>query len=311
MVYDRYAGMVSLPGADGKMPRPFRVDENGNVIYLDEERSAARRKASKQARSGIMDWHELDRRLDEERGVIGHLKTDKSIQLAETENSDRNGYKALRAQGQRDGRNLVAATGPGSQSGPEKGEAVGIASRAARVGIESAKVRARYNPQVRQLGPDDNQLRAALKEKLRVKSPWEMRGMLDAVFPDSGPKEGSRGHANKPNERVNRQARVLGRVGKGMGVLGGALAVGDVMRSPNRPRAAVANVGAAIGGTLGGAGGAAAGAATGPLAVVAAPAGGVAGAMAGGNLGYEAGEAAYDYATDLLDYYRRYRAWLN
>lgn len=32
MAYDRYAEIKSLPGADGKMSRLFRVDENGNVI---------------------------------------------------------------------------------------------------------------------------------------------------------------------------------------------------------------------------------------------------------------------------------------
>ncbi len=65
MVFDRYAGIVSLPGADGKMPRPFRVDEEGNVIYLDEERRAAQRAAEKPSKlgpSGIMDWDELDRK---------------------------------------------------------------------------------------------------------------------------------------------------------------------------------------------------------------------------------------------------------
>ena len=37
--YDRYAGMVTLPGdpLNLRKPRPFRVDEDGNVIYLDEE----------------------------------------------------------------------------------------------------------------------------------------------------------------------------------------------------------------------------------------------------------------------------------
>jgi hypothetical protein len=40
---NRYAGIVSLPGADGKMPRPFRVDEDANVVYLDKGRDAAQR----------------------------------------------------------------------------------------------------------------------------------------------------------------------------------------------------------------------------------------------------------------------------
>jgi len=64
MVFDRYAGFTSLPGPDGKKRRPFRVDEEGNIIYRDEEardvspigtpRSQAR------ARAGVRDWAELD-----------------------------------------------------------------------------------------------------------------------------------------------------------------------------------------------------------------------------------------------------------
>lgn len=65
--YDRYAGIESLPGPDGKLPRPFRVDEDGNVIYRDEEhgigRPMAAQKARDLARAGILDWDELDRKL--------------------------------------------------------------------------------------------------------------------------------------------------------------------------------------------------------------------------------------------------------
>ena len=77
MIYDRYAGMVSLPGADGKMPRPFRVDEDGNVIYRDEYLDAVR-----------------------------SLGEDRPIQLAEAPNPNWNGYETMRAQGQRDGQIL-------------------------------------------------------------------------------------------------------------------------------------------------------------------------------------------------------------
>lgn len=70
--YDRYAGMVSLPGADGKMPRPFRVDEDGNVIYRDEESGAkvsGDPKSREIARAGILGWDELDRRVEEGSGL--------------------------------------------------------------------------------------------------------------------------------------------------------------------------------------------------------------------------------------------------
>lgn len=82
--YDRYAGIVSLPGPDGKMPRPFRVDEDGNVIYLDEQPDAVR-----------------------------FLDTEKPIRLAELGNPKWNGYEAMRAQGARDGRVLREAAKAG------------------------------------------------------------------------------------------------------------------------------------------------------------------------------------------------------
>ena len=67
--YDRYAGIVSLPGPDGKLPRPFRVDEDGNVIYRDEGRGIGRPmsagKSRDLARAGILSWNELDRKLDD------------------------------------------------------------------------------------------------------------------------------------------------------------------------------------------------------------------------------------------------------
>ena len=265
MAYDRYAGMISLPGADGKMPRPFRVDEDGNVIYLDKEPDAVRR-----------------------------LGGDKGVQLVEAPNSNWNGYDAMRAQGQRDGRVLNDGFRSGSGDKYETREGVGLASRAPVVGTQSAKVRERYNPLVKVLAPDDRVGREALKTQMRTQSPSEIRGILDAVYPDKAGNPGSTGRANVPNERVSQQARVFGRIGRGMGVLGTGLAVADIAQSDNKARATIANIGAAIGGAVGGAGGAAAGASTGPFAVVAAPAGGVVGATAGGKLGYKAGEATYD-----------------
>ncbi len=92
------------------MPRPFRVDEDWNVIYLDEEQDVARStgkgKPGELARAGILDWDELDRTLDEERGVVGRRTADKPIQLAESSNLDWSGYEAMRGQGRRDGRHL-------------------------------------------------------------------------------------------------------------------------------------------------------------------------------------------------------------
>lgn len=41
--YDRYAGIVSISDLlNPRNSRPFRVDEDGNVIYLDKELDAVR-----------------------------------------------------------------------------------------------------------------------------------------------------------------------------------------------------------------------------------------------------------------------------
>lgn len=68
--FDRYEGIKSLPG-DPLNPlqrRPFRVDEDGNVIHLDSKPGAGdlpdHGRSGDLARVGILNWHELDPRLD-------------------------------------------------------------------------------------------------------------------------------------------------------------------------------------------------------------------------------------------------------
>ncbi|MBO9379077.1 hypothetical protein GG804_20100 [Sphingomonas histidinilytica] len=39
--YDRYKGIVTLPNPWGPPPRPYRVDEDGRIIYRDQERPHA------------------------------------------------------------------------------------------------------------------------------------------------------------------------------------------------------------------------------------------------------------------------------
>ncbi|MES2496806.1 MAG: hypothetical protein V4618_11870 [Pseudomonadota bacterium] len=63
--YDRYAGIESSPGLDGKMPPPFRVDEDGNVIYRDRETGLAQ--PDRLAPAEILSWDELDRKATEDR----------------------------------------------------------------------------------------------------------------------------------------------------------------------------------------------------------------------------------------------------
>ena len=63
--HDRYAGIASIPDPlDSRRPRPFRIDEDGTVIYRDEEvgigAPMVARKARELARAGILDWSQLN-----------------------------------------------------------------------------------------------------------------------------------------------------------------------------------------------------------------------------------------------------------
>ncbi|QEH78992.1 hypothetical protein EIK56_12840 [Sphingomonas sp. C8-2] len=100
---------------------------------------------------------------------------------------------------------------------------------------------------------------------------------------------------NVTNPKVNKAARIMGRVGRGAGLAGTGFAAADIATAENPWRAGVANVGAVIGGVAGGAGGALAGGFTGLGAPVVIPVLGVAGAIGGGEVGYEIGEELYDF----------------
>jgi len=170
----------------------------------------------------------------------------------------------------------------------------GAATRTAVVGMRSDTARRTYERRVAALDPEDSATRAAIKAETRATTPPEVLAPLKAWRPTLGPPAGSGGRAHISNIGVNQVARALGWVGKGAGVLGTALALDDILTSPDHLRALTANVGAALGGFAGGAGDAALGTLTGPAAPVAAPAGGLAGSIAGGKLGYKAGEDVYD-----------------
>lgn len=298
MVYDRFAGIKSLPGPDGKMPRPFRVDEDGNVIYLDEERNTARpegeRNAGEHRRAGIMSWDELDRRYEEELAAIRRLGDERPVQLAELGNSGWNGYEAMQVQGQRDGRTLRHAVGRYA-AGDQQGSAIGATSRTARVLGKTADVRDRYIADVRKLDRFDSDGRAALKEYWRGPMPPETRSILNKARPGYGGRVGSVGRANITNPGVDDAIRVTRRISRGAGLAGAGLAAADIATAENPWRATAANVGAVIGGVGGGAGGAFLGGLTGPGAFVAAPTLGAAGSIGGGQIGYELGEDIYDF----------------
>ena len=165
---------------------------------------------------------------------------------------------------------------------------------------KNARAREKYVADVAKLDPFDNSGRSALKEHWRRPMPPETRVFVKAFRPGTGPQEGSSGRANITNPKVNQAVRTAGRLGRGLGVAGAALAAGDIATADDPWRAAVANAGAKVGGVLGGAGGASLGTLTGPGAVAASPILGAAGAVGGGNMGYEAGEELYDFFRKYL-----------
>ncbi len=188
MAYNRYAGIVSLPGSDGKMPRPFRVDEDGNVIYLDKS-------------------EDVSDRFDDEG----------PIRLAESAKLDWNGYEALRAQGRRDVQALKDFASHYTKSDAQ-GAVVGGASRTAGVLGKTAKVRGQYVAEVSRLHPFDNDGREALKEYWRGPMPPETRSILKKARPGLGPRQGSEGRANVTNPKVNEAVRVTRRISRAAGL---------------------------------------------------------------------------------------------
>jgi len=175
----------------------------------------------------------------------------------------------------------------------------GAAARAAHSGISNDLLRGRYDEQVVKLDPFANAEREGLKAEFRQQMPPELR-----VFVKDKPlnaRDGSIGRANVTNPVATEQARILGRMGRGAGVLGAGLAIADVATSDNPARAAFANVGGLGGGILGGAMGGALGAlTTGAAAVVAAPTVALTGSAIGGNVGYRGAERLYDFADEQL-----------
>ena len=75
--YNRYAGIESLPGdpLNPKKPRPFRVDEDGEVIYLDKANGGgdlvATGRSGSSAPSGILSWDDLDKAAERRLAKLG------------------------------------------------------------------------------------------------------------------------------------------------------------------------------------------------------------------------------------------------
>ncbi|HEY1606277.1 MAG TPA: RHS repeat-associated core domain-containing protein [Allosphingosinicella sp.] len=176
-----------------------------------------------------------------------------------------------------------------------KAGAIGSGTRAAVVGIQSERARAQYNQRVASLSPDDSAGRAAAKKTARINTPREVRATIEARRPGLGPRPGSVGRANVTNARVNGAARTLGRLGKGIALLGITYIIVDVATSDTPGRTLAGDLGAVGGGAAGGAGGAALGSLGGPADVVTVPVAATAGSVGGGMVGQRIGEAIYDH----------------
>jgi hypothetical protein len=169
----------------------------------------------------------------------------------------------------------------------------GAAARGAYTGIKSDITRGIYDDEVSKLHPFANEERARLKAEFRQQTPPEVNAFIKDKPLNA--RHGSVGRANVTNPVATENARTLGRMGRGAGVLGVGLAAADIATAENPYRAAVANAGALGGGIVGGTGGALMGAATGPGAVAASPILAATGSLAGGQIGYRGGESLYDF----------------
>jgi len=189
---------------------------------------------------------------------------------------------------------LAQACNTHDEADADAGRLAGPTSRAVLVGTKSSRIRTGYANEVAKLTESDRIKRNLLKARARAATPPEIGTIIEAWRPDLGPKVGSGGRAFISNPAANRVGHILGRAGRGAGVIGALAAAEDILMAKNRMRALVANTGAGIGGTLAGGLDAAMGDAAGPTAPVAAPAGGIAGSMIGGRCGYRASERPYD-----------------
>jgi RHS repeat-associated protein len=174
------------------------------------------------------------------------------------------------------------------------GAVEGTASRVAYVGIKSEQVRADYDASAQKLDKSDSSGRAALKVAARESTPTEVRAVVEAARPGTGPTEGSGGTANRTNAGASSGSKVLGAVGKGSLVVVAITGTAEIATSDNKGRAASGVAGGVAGGLLGGKIGAGIGLLGGPAAPISVPVGGLIGSAVGGFVGHEAGTSTYD-----------------
>ncbi|MCY3820470.1 MAG: hypothetical protein OXH52_14090, partial [Gammaproteobacteria bacterium] len=154
-------------------------------------------------------------------------------------------------------------------------------------GVGAEAVRTSYEKVVAELDPNDPIGRESAKADARRRTPPLTRAVIEATRPDTGPRPGSVGHADRTNPVANKGAKILGNIGRGSAAANAVLGAARLYNAPDKVREGVIVLsetgGAATGAVLGGMAG---------CAVAAVP-GCAAGAIAGGVLGgLGAGEAA-------------------
>ncbi len=159
-------------------------------------------------------------------------------------------------------------------------------------GIGADAARKSYKRHVEALDPNDSIGRKAAKEEARRRTPPLTRAVLETARPDTGPRPGSVGHADRTNPGADKGAKVLGHVGRASAV--GSVVLGGVRiyNAPDKARESVivlSEAGGAVSGAwVGGLAGCAV--APGPGCAVGAIVGGVVGGIGAG----EAAERIYD-----------------
>jgi RHS repeat-associated protein len=156
---------------------------------------------------------------------------------------------------------------------------------------DAGAVRDAYNNTVSLLAPGDRAARTAAKTAAREATPTVVKKVIEQMRPDTGPKTGSTGSANKTNATANSLGSTM-KVGGRVLVAGALISDGiDIATSDNPARTTVKSVFGWGGATLGGVGGAALGSTAGPVGTVG---GAIAGGAGGGAAGRDFGGAVYD-----------------
>jgi hypothetical protein len=184
--------------------------------------------------------------------------------------------------------------------------AEGAGAYAAQNLTRNEQVRLRYDNEVVKLDKTDNAGRARLKKAYRTPTPAPQRSVISKVRPGYGPPPGTGGTANRPNSKATRVAKIGGAVGRGSGLISGALGAWEIATAEDRPRAAAGVAGSLSGGVAGGIAGAELGALAGtaifPGAGTAAGAliGGLGGSVAGGLGGREVADEIYEFGRSMF-----------